>query len=291
MGIIAATLCGGLAGLALAEGAAIVVTHARRLEARRPRASAGGRSLLVAIGRQVARMRLVKRLAPPGDLRSRIVTAGEPANLGVREWISIKAASAVMTGAMALPLASAAPGRLGPMVAICAPAAGFFVPDFWLARATSIRIEGAVRELPDMLDLLRVAVQAGMPPNRALASVASRFDGPLARECRRAVAATVLGTPADEALDELAARLPDQRIAGFAESLRSAHRHGLALGNALETLAKSARHMSHQRMRERAAKAGPKIQLVVAVVLVPSVLLVVAAALVSELAGAGLGVR
>jgi tight adherence protein C len=42
-----------------------------------------------------------------------------------------------------------------------------------------------------------------------------------------------------------------------------------------------------RHVQEDAARAGPKIQLVVALLLVPSVLLLVAAALVSALAGSG----
>ena len=285
-GTIAAA-AGGLAALASIECALALRTRVRGLtKSRHP--GAGARSLLVAIGQHVARAELVRRLAPPGDLRSSLVGAGEPGGLGVREWTSIKAGSATLAGVMALPVASSSPGRLGLVVAAGAPLAGFFAPDFWLARVTSVRIDAAVRELPDMLDLLRVAVEAGMPPGRALASVASRFDGPLAGEWRRAAAAMALGSPADAALDELVRRLPDQRISSLAETLRGAQRRGLGLGDALATLASSARHSAYQRMRERAAKAGPKIQLVVALVLVPSVLLVVAASLASELGGAGL---
>ena len=40
-------------------------------------------------------------------------------------------------------------------------------------------------------------------------------------------------------------------------------------------------------MKEDAARAGPKIQLVVALLLVPSVLLLVAAALIAALVGSG----
>ena len=42
-------------------------------------------------------------------------------------------------------------------------------------------------------------------------------------------------------------------------------------------------------MREQAARAGPKIQLVVAFVLVPAVMLIVAAALLAELTSPGVG--
>jgi uncharacterized protein involved in exopolysaccharide biosynthesis len=49
------------------------------------------------------------------------------------------------------------------------------------------------------------------------------------------------------------------------------------------------RRPARQRIRERAARAGPQIQLVVALVLVLSVLLTIAAVLVTELTATGLG--
>jgi len=54
----------------------------------------------------------------------------------------------------------------------------------------------------------------------------------------------------------------------------------------LDALAAEARSREAARVAERAARAAPKIQLVVALLLVPSVLLLVAAALVPALGSA-----
>jgi tight adherence protein C len=62
-----------------------------------------------------------------------------------------------------------------------------------------------------------------------------------------------------------------------------ARRRGLPLAEMLADLAAGARHDEQVRVRERAARAGPKIQLVVAFVLVPAMMLFVAAALIAEL--------
>jgi tight adherence protein C len=56
----------------------------------------------------------------------------------------------------------------------------------------------------------------------------------------------------------------------------------------LASQASRARHRRAQAMRDQAARAGPKIQLVVALLLVPSALLIVAAGLLAELGRAGL---
>jgi tight adherence protein C len=68
-------------------------------------------------------------------------------------------------------------------------------------------------------------------------------------------------------------------------ALRRADRHGAPLGPTLAAQALDARANRARRAAEGAARAGPKIQLVVALMLVPSVLLLVAAALLPALVG------
>jgi tight adherence protein C len=164
---------------------------------------------------------------------------------------------------------------------------GFIAPEFWLARLTERRLRAAGAELAPMLDLLQVAVEAGASPVAALGAVGARFRGPLAAEWRAAATAIALGTPHDRALATLTARLPSARMRAFADCMTRARRRGLPLGELLARQASTARHEQQLRIREQAARAGPKIQLVVALVLVPSVMLIVAAALIAELTAPG----
>jgi tight adherence protein C len=205
------------------------------------------------------------------------------ARFGSPDWLVLKVTSALVASAVTLVLGSAAPGRLPFLLMVAAPIAGFVAPDQWLKRVTRRRLEAAVRELPDMLDLFRVTVEAGMPAARALGVVASEFDGPLAREWRRAAGEIALGESQEDVLAALALRLPADEISSFVEALGRSRRRGVPIGRAAAAQATAARHRRRRQVREHAARAGPKIQLVVALLLVPSVLLLVAAGLVAEL--------
>ena len=135
-----------------------------------------------------------------------------------------------------------------------------------------------------MLDLLCVAVAAGLSPGRALAEVGRRHRGLLATELRRTAARAALGIP--RAYAELERRCPAAGIPALVAALGRADRHGAPLVPALAAEARAARARAAQHQAEAAARAGPQIQLVVALLLVPAVLLLVAAALLPAIAPA-----
>jgi len=227
--------------------------------------------------------RLLRSPGAPVDLRGRIEAAGRPAGLGLRELMAAKVAAALLGGAVAVPLAAVAPGRLGLVLAPAAPVAGFLCPDIWLGRVAAERARRVRRELPALLDILRVTVEAGGSPAAALRAVGERAGGPLAREWVAVADEVALGVPLSRALDDLTVRLPQPEVAAFVAALKRAARHGAPLADTLAAQARAARFALGRRIRDDAARAGPKLQLVVALLLVPSVLLLVAAALASAL--------
>jgi tight adherence protein C len=222
----------------------------------------------------------------PGGLAARAEAAGLRAGAG--EIMLAKLAAAPAAALAVLTLAPPTPGRLGMLLLVAAPTAGFFAPDLWLrgrARARARRMEA---EQADVLDLLRVAVGAGLSAWRALGEVGRRHPGVLAAELGAAARCVALGVPADAALARLERRCPAAGTHALTSALRRADRLGAPPGRALAALAAEARARQARRAAEQAARAAPKIQLVVALLLVPSVLLMVAAALVPALTGASL---
>lgn len=243
--------------------------------------------LLAAAGGSLRRR---SRAAAPRDLGARIAAAGRPAGLGPRELMAAKLAGALSGAGAGAVLGAAAPGRLGFVVMAGSPVAGFLAPDLWLRRLAAERARSVRRELPGLLDLLRVTVEAGPSLAAALASVGGRASGPLAREWSAVAREVSLGVSLSDALAGLCVRLPLPEVRALAAAIERATRHGAPLGDALAAQARDARAARRRRIEEEAAKAGPKIQLVVALLLVPSVLLLVAAALAAALLDSGGGV-
>jgi len=274
---------GAVAGIAVAcavAGALELLASAgagrrRAIAATRPR----GRWLarLAAVGRRVGAPAAPQRAAAWLD------AAGRPLNMTPADLMAAKAGAAAAALVPALWLAASLPPRPAVVLMAGAPATAFLLPDTWLRRLARSRAELVGRELPDVLDLLRVAVEAGLSPARALREVGHHRRGVLAAELRRTAGEIELGVPQAHALQSLRARCPGEGVATLVAAIQRSARHGAALAPALQALATQARAQRAQRLRDSAARAGPKIQLAVALLLVPGAMALVAAALVAGL--------
>jgi tight adherence protein C len=199
-----------------------------------------------------------------------------------REALAARLACAAAGGLAALVAAPAAPGRLAWLVAVALPAAGFVVPDALRARRARHRHRRLVAALPDALDLLAVGAASGRGPAAGFAEVARSGSGPLAEELRVTVAEIGCGTPLGEALALLRARVPGSEMASFCSAIERSRRFGSPLADQLRRQSSALRRDQRRAVEEHAARAAPKIQLVVALVLVPSVLLMIAAGLIAN---------
>jgi tight adherence protein C len=193
-----------------------------------------------------------------------------------------KVLAALAGGAVGMLAAPAAPGRMSLLVVIALPVAGFLAPDVLLERRARQRQRRLVAALPDALDLLAVSAGSGRGPAAGLEQLARAGEGPLAEELRLTVAELSCGVPLSDALVSLRARVPGSELATLVAAIERSRKFGSPLADQLRRQATALRRDSRRAVEERAARAAPKIQLVVALVLVPSVLLMIAAALIAN---------
>jgi tight adherence protein C len=251
-------------------------------------ACAGGREFLVTRRSTTGHLRSglgeggrAARAALRLGLPERIARAGLEPRLPLAAVLLGKFAFTALGGLTALVVVPAAPGRIALLVAVAMPAAGFFVPDALLERRARLRSRRLLTALPDAFDLLAVGAASGRAPAAGFAELA-RAEGPLADELRMTAAELSCGRPLSEALRSLRARVPGGEIAGLCAAIERSRRYGSPLAGQLRRQSSALRRDQRRAVEERAARAAPKIQLVVALVLVPSVLLMIAAALIAN---------
>jgi tight adherence protein C len=219
------------------------------------------------------------------DLRlgisDRIARAGLADRLSVASLLAAKGGGALAGALWALVLAPSAPARLAWIVAAALPAAGFLGPDGWLERRARQRLRALRAALPDALDLLAVGTAAGRSPLAGLTELGAG-EGPLARELAMLSAESSAGLAQSEALESLRRRAPIREVAAMCGVIDRSRRYGSPLADQLSEQATELRGAQRRRIEEQAARAAPKIQLAVALLLVPSVLLMIAAGLLAN---------
>lgn len=264
-------------GAALAAAAAVLDIAGSERPVRSP--TERPRRLVAAIAAIGARSGL--RVPIARDLPTRLAAAGAPSRIRPADVVAVKAGGVLMAPLLVLPLAGGAPPRLSVLLLTAAPLVAFLAPDVWLARRARARAQAMAADVPDVLDLLRVALAAGLPLGAALQAVSARRGGLLAQELGRAAIAMELGAGRAAALAELGARCPLPGVLGLIAAARRSDKHGTPLAPALAAMATDARHERARRRKEHADRAAPKIQLAVALLLVPAAMLLLAAGMVA----------
>jgi tight adherence protein C len=214
-------------------------------------------------------------------LSARLARAGLAERISVQALLAAKLGGALAGLLWGAVVAPAAPTRLAWIVAIGLPAAGFLGPDAWLERRARQRLRALRAELPDALDLLAVGTAAGRSPLAGLSEL-GRGEGPLARELAMLSAESSCGLPQSEALESLRRRAPVREVSAMCGVIERSRRYGSPLADQLREQATALRGVQRRRIEEHAARAAPKIQLAVALLLVPSVLLMIAAGLLAN---------
>ena len=214
-------------------------------------------------------------------LSARLARAGLADRISPQALLAAKLGGALAGLLWAMVVAPAAPTRLAWIVAIGLPAAGFLGPDAWLERRARQRLRALRAGLPDALDLLAVGTAAGRSPLAGLSELGAG-EGPLARELAMLSAESSCGLPQSEALESLRRRAPVREVSAMCGVIERSRRYGSPLADQLREQATALRGVQRRRIEEHAARAAPKIQLAVALLLVPSVLLMIAAGLLAN---------
>ena len=116
-----------------------------------------------------------------------------------------------------------------------------------------------MQQLPDVLDLLAISVQAGLSFDAALRKVVERMKGPLIDELSRMLRDVRMGMTRRRSMQFMAKRCDVQDVYLFVMSVTQSERLGASMSDTLTIQADNMRNVRRQRARTKAMKAPVKM--------------------------------
>jgi tight adherence protein C len=224
-------------------------------------------------------VRIVGRLAPVGNaqrLRRDLMLAGNPGNIAMIDFLGIKILSA---GAVGAAFASLLALRLPPgpavLFGIAGALLGLYLPNFWLKRRIRARQKEIARALPDALDMMTIAVDAGLGFDAALLKVGEKWSNALSLEFERVVGEMRMGISRHDALRRLVERTDVPEVASFIAVLIQADRLGVGITNVLHAQSAQMRMRRRQWAEEQARKAPIKMLIPMVLFIFPAMFAVI----------------
>ncbi|TDL47274.1 type II secretion system F family protein [Kocuria rosea] len=144
----------------------------------------------------------------------------------------------------------------GKMIAlvIVVTCVAYFVPDLLLYSRGTERQKAIGLELPDTLDQMMIAVEAGLGFESAMSRAGENGKGPLAEELLRTLGDMRVGMPRKDAYRALEERTNVPDLRGFTRAVVQADAYGISISTVLRTQANEMRLKRRQRAEERAMK-------------------------------------
>lgn len=173
-----------------------------------------------------------------------------------------------------VPLVSAPKRAMTTIIGAAVAVLAYRLPDLWLARAIEKRRHALERQLPDVLDLLCISVEAGLGFDGAIQKVAEKFKEPSGDEFSTYLAETRIGRSRSEALRNLATRANVADMRSFTAAVIQADQLGVSLTKVLRAQSENMRVKRKQRIQERAAQIPVKMLIPMAIFIFPTIFVV-----------------
>jgi len=224
--------------------------------------------------------RLLMRFTPIGwgqRAEKRLAIAGWFPRVDANSWASIRVMAAV-GGLLLWVLVQALlpPGQKLLVLGFFA-IAGVLGPEAILNRRIAERKETIARELPDVIDLLVISVEAGLGFDAALGRVVQNVPGELSNEFSRMLQETRVGVARAEAMKAMAERTDVDELNSFILAINQADQFGVSISRMLRVQADEIRVRRRQRIQEKAFAAPVKMVFPLVLCIFPGIFVVLLA--------------
>jgi len=205
---------------------------------------------------------LARRLTPAGSVRRLdrwLARAGRPQAWPIDRLLAAKLVLPVVAAALSLLYISTNPGSISVLTGAVLTVVSYFLPDLLLQSRGQKRSQQVALELPDTLDQMTIAVEAGLGFDSAMARAGRNGKGPLAEELVRTLQDIQVGQSRRHAYEALAARTAVPDLRKFVRAIIQADMYGISVSDVLRTQAAEMRMKRRQRAEEKAMQIPVKV--------------------------------
>ncbi len=222
--------------------------------------------------------RLFGRITPASsieNLAKKLLIAGNPMNLGAREFYGIGMASTLLGVYLAFLVIQRGTETINVVLSILTLILFYYFPKAWLQSRVNSRQNKVRRGLPDALDMLSVCATAGLGFDQSLQRVSEYWDTPIGHEFGRVINEMEMGLTRRDALRNLSDRLEIREIASFVALILQTEQLGMSISDTLHSQAEQMRIERRFRAQEQAQKAPIKMLIPMAMLIFPALLAVI----------------
>lgn len=188
-----------------------------------------------------------------------LALAGRPAAWPLPRLLLAKPVLALLAAALGLLFLNAAPGSGVLVLVVLVVVVAYFLPDLLLYSRGIERQTAIGLELPDTLDQMLIAVEAGLGFEASMSRAGQNGKGPLAEELVRTLQDMRVGMSRREAYQSLAERTAVPDLRAFIRAVVQADTYGISISAVLRTQAKEMRTKRRQRAEEKAMQIPVKV--------------------------------
>jgi len=166
---------------------------------------------------------------------------------------------------------------------------GYFFPQLWIGSKISRRQKNIRKSMPDALDLLTICVEAGLGFDAAMAKVSDKWVTELSVAFSRVIQEIQLGKLRREAMRDMAERVGIPEMTSFVAAIIQSEQLGVSMARVLHIQADQMRMKRRQHAEEEAHKAPLKMLIPMALLIFPSLGVVLMTPAALKLISSGTG--
>ena len=194
-----------------------------------------------------------------GWIQRKIIHAGKTGAWTVGGFLIIRVAAVVVAVFILVVTFGIADNTFQIVLGLVLAVLVFVAPEIMLSSRASDRQHAILLALPDTLDQMTIAVEAGLGFEGAMAKAARGSNGPLSEELVRTLQDMSIGRSRFDAYTALLARTDCDELKRFVRAVQQADRYGISIADVLRVQSSEMRIRRRQRAEEQAMKVPIKV--------------------------------